>query len=192
MRIVSLVCALLLTGCGAQGSSKGGAGSSGPGPAGPTGDAGAAGAKGDAGAAGAAGAAGTAGTAGVAGAAGKDGTDNHVVGSTYCSGQLGTSGLYESYDLVAMATGDIFVSGSVHGSALESGGSSFYSSKQTGATTGSVVFTQDDQGAANGGFWNMTFSKATGLLTVVYTDVDAAGGKTTFVQPQGECKATTY
>ena len=186
MRIVSLVCALLLTGCGAQGSGKGGAGSAVQGPAGPAGDAGAAGtpgAKGDAGAAGA---------TGTAGAAGKDGSDNHIVGETTCVGQLATSGLWESYSRVSMASGDVFVVGSIRGNALETSVSAFYSAKQLGAVLGDVLVTQDDQGAANAGFWELSFSKVTSLLTVLYTDVDAAGGKTTFVQPAGECTTTVY
>lgn len=126
------------------------------------------------------------------GDAGANGTDNHIVGSISCGGELGTTGVWFSYQVAQMASGDVFAHGSIRASVAENGASVFYSSKQVGAATAAVQVESDLQGAANAGYWRLTLDRATLITSIDYYDSDATGGHTAWVMTPDKCVGSTY
>ena len=139
------------------------------------------------------GANGAAGAAGAAGAPGKDATASSLVGSSiYCTGVLPTTALQFEYQAVLMKSGDVFAKAGVYGNGAEFGGSNFFSKAQVGALTAAVVFTYDYDSTANYGFWTLSLDRTSLVTTILYKDIDASGGQTTWTMTPDKCVANTY
>lgn len=123
---------------------------------------------------------------------GKDGTDNRIIGNIICTGQLGTDPFVFVYTFSVMASGDVFATANIAGSAYQIGSTAFYSSQQNGAATAAVGFLYDALGSANGGWWSVSINTSTLVVTVVYHDTDAIGGTMTWTQPAANCQKFTY
>jgi hypothetical protein len=136
---------------------------------------------------GATGEAGAAGKDGAAGAAGKDGTDNRIIKAIYCNGALTGTSLFAVYEISILASGDLFAFGSISNLLDESGASAFYSVNQVGADTAAVIFTKDEFGSINGGWWDLSMDRGALVVTAKYNDTELAQGSTSYDMALGAC-----
>lgn len=145
------------------------------------GDQGIAGAKGDKGDQGVAGAKGDKGEQGVPGDKGDkgiNGNDNKVVATLYCSGTTSGStysalnGVKIAYWATVTSAGDVWANAEVGANGVDYTSSSrFYSSSQVGANTASVQISTDWYTPFNnGGWWNVSVNRNTGVASVNYND----------------------
>lgn len=123
---------------------------------------------------------------------GPAGTDNRIVKSIFCGGDLADSGWTASYSAAETASGDVFVSASVGGTLLETSKSVFYSSQQKGALTAAVSMRNDAEGSNNYGWWAMELDRTTLVLTATYSDIDAPGGKRVWTMTPDKCVVNDY
>jgi hypothetical protein len=180
----SVTAAVVLTflwGCGGEAGQ--------PGPAGAPGANGAAGAKGEPGPQGEKGEKGSNGAPADAGAV----DPSKITASIFCTGALENSnGVSVDYSVAQMANGNVFATTAVRSGDIGASNSAFYSPLQNGALTAAVQVQFDLLGPANAGFWRVELNRSTLITTVVYTDVDAAGGKLTFSMPANQCILNNY
>lgn len=132
------------------------------------------------------------GGAGKDGEDGADGTGNRIVASHHCLGDLAGTALSFTYDASLMASGDVFVYASVSSAMLETGATSFYSYDQNGSLDAGVIFTADYLGTSNGGWWDLSLNRTTGVTLIEYNDSDASGGQDTWTMPAAACIVNTY
>ena len=146
--------------------------------------------KGDPGSQGVAGTAGKDGVAGAVGAAGAKGIDgltNKILSSIRCNGDFSTvsslnrtlngktvpSYLIIKYTASVMTNGDVFATANIRDGSASYGNASFYSVQQNGASNASVTFNYDAISPfTNGGWWNITVNRNTGVATARYSDGD--------------------
>lgn len=150
------------------------------------------GARGDRGVPGVTGPAGADGAAGAAGAAGADGASNRIKSSIGCNGALQGTAVNFSYSVALMASGDVFVTGSVRGVAFETAQSAFYSALQVGAATAAVFVESDMSGTANAGYWKLELNRTTLVATITYTDADVIGGVQCWTMTPDKCVVNAY
>jgi len=157
------------------------------------GDPGPAGQPGTAGAAGEPGAAGQSGPAGIAGEAAQPATDPaKVTKSIGCSGSLENTSLFFSYSAALFANGNIFASAGVREGLIGASYASFYAPTQNGALDAAVIVSLDEAPPANGGFFRLSLNRTTLVTTIVYTDVDVAGGTTSWTMLPASCVTNSY
>ena len=125
------------------------------------------------------------------GESGASGTDNRIASSLICGGEIGTTGYWLSYEVDTLQSGDVFVSGSVRGGAIQIGSSTFYSKGQEGAAIGALLFQFDVLGASNAGFWEITTSAGRAEASIRYSDSDATGGEQTWTKGSADCTLRT-
>jgi hypothetical protein len=123
---------------------------------------------------------------------GKNGIDNRIVSSIGCSGSLEGTALNFTYNAQLMASGDIHASASISDSILEVSGTVFFSSKQVGAATAPVMFTNDFASPANGGYWKLSLDRSSLVTTIEYNDINVAGGKRSWTMVPSKCVVNTY
>lgn len=125
------------------------------------------------------GAKGSDGLDGFDGADGQDGTDNRIVASFLCQGTINSSnnqglsvgnGINFSYSVAKMASGDIFVTGTISNASEQTSQTQFYSSQQNGAQNASVTITDDYYGSMGYGWWELSVNIQTGIPTAVFND----------------------
>lgn len=170
------------------------------GPAGPAGPAGAPGSEGPPGVSGAPGAQGAAGERGAAGGQGSGGPNGgaaadgaRVVSSIFCTGGLeGTLSLDFAYDAHVFANGNVFASGSIRDGAIEASATQIYAPTQNGATRASVLLQFDQAPPLNAGFWELSVDRGTAVTSIVYHDVDVAGGTVSWTMPPSACVLNQY
>jgi hypothetical protein len=154
--------------------------------------AGAKGEKGVAGTDGVAGADGAAGANGADGAAGADGTDNRITSSIYCTGQLGSTAFYATYNAVLHASGDLFVTANIENGLDQTTAVAFYSREQNGAESGAVSLTKDEAGTSNYGWWRLSLNRTTLVTTVTYHDNEISGGEQSWTMTPDKCIVNDY
>ena len=145
--------------------------------------------KGDPGSQGVAGTAGKDGVVGAVGAKGTDGQTNKIASSIDCIGYSSTvSSVYRTlngktvptnlsifYSASVMTNGDVFATAQLNDGGASYGGSSFYSMQQIGAETASVLFNYDTISPfSNGGWWQISVNRTTGVAKIRYSDDDFA------------------
>lgn len=123
---------------------------------------------------------------------GSSGTDNRIEASHFCLGLLEGTVLHFTYGAAVLTSGDVFAHASISGAAFEVGTSAYYSAQQNGAATARVIFTSDNLGAANAGWWDMALDRSTGIASIVYHDSDTAGGTMTWTMPASACTVNDY
>lgn len=135
------------------------------------------------------------GDTGATGLPGKDGNDNKVVATLYCSGTtIGSihstlNGLTINYWATVTKSGDVWASAEVgKGSVDYTSSSRFYSSQQNGATDAGVTIGSDWYTPYNGGWWDVSVNRNTGVATVKYNDTVNA----TFVFAASACSIQKY
>ena len=139
------------------------------------------------------GAAGEAGPAGTAGAKGDPATDSaKVTKSIGCAGSLENTSLSFRYSVALFANGNIFASAGVREGLIGASFASFYAPTQNGALDAAVLVSLDEMPPGNGGFFRISLNRTTLVTTIVYTDVDVAGGTTSWTMLPSNCVANSY
>lgn len=123
---------------------------------------------------------------------GPAGTDNRIVKSIGCGGQLGDTVWWASYSVALMASGDVFVSGSVRNGVIEASSSRFYSGQQVGAETAATLVQFDGVGDATAGYWTLSLDRTTLVSSVVYKDADHAKGGESWSMTPDKCTVNDY
>ena len=164
-----------------------------------TGSAGPAGPPGPAGAAGAAGTNGTNGTngkdgaQGIAGPQGDAGAGAAVLDSIFCNGGLnGATGYVFNYHAVQFGSGVVLASGGIADEAVETDSTAIYAPTQNGWQTASFLVEHDAYAPVDGGWWELGLDRSTLVVSIVYHDVDLAGGQMTWTMTPDKCIKTTY
>jgi hypothetical protein len=164
------------------------AGSAGPaGPDGLQGETGPTGADGARGPAGPAGDPGPAGSAGPAGPAGPAGASAAITQSVSCS-EVVTGTIRYSYEAFVFSDGSVWSAASVSNSTSQASGNAGYAPGDAAAGTAPVEVVFDTTGPANGGVWTIAVDRGAQQASVTYTDVDVAGGATSWTL--GGCTVT--
>ena len=132
------------------------------------------------------------GSPGANGLNGEDGTDNKIVASLFCAGQLQNTTLWFSYKAVLFSSGDVWAFADIRDAMAGYGGSSFYSVDQVGAATASVFVSNDEYGDFNGGWWELSVNRNTTITTIVYHDVDLTSQTMTWTMPSNKCVLNNY
>jgi hypothetical protein len=97
-----------------------------------------------------------------------------IEASLYCGGPPeDTVSLWASHDVV-FSDLSLWGRASIRNGLLEVGSSVFYSPRQVGAASASIIFAFDVQGEANGGYWNVTVDAETLDSVLTYKDADLA------------------
>lgn len=158
-----------------------------PGPPGPPG------AQGPPGADGADGPAGPQGNVGPAGEdARTNGDASKIVRSIGCTGSLEGTELSFHYSAVLSANGNVFASGGVWDAFAQVSAAELYAPTQNGALNAPVIITFDLAPPANGGAFRLTLNRTTLVTTIVYADVDVAGGSMSWTMPASRCISNAY
>jgi hypothetical protein len=169
-------------------------GSAGPaGPPGPAGATGATGATGPAGTAGTNGTNGKDGAQGIAGPEGDAGAGGAVLDSIFCNGGLsGATGYLFNYHAVQFDNGVVLASGGIADEAVETDSTAIYAPTQNGWQTAAVIVEHDAYAPVDGGWWTLTLDRSTLVVSIVYHDVDVAGGQLIWTLTPDKCIKTTY
>jgi hypothetical protein len=115
---------------------------------------------------------------------GEDGTDNRVLDTIYCQGDLENTQLSFEYNAVKTAAGDVFARGSIRLTDMWVTNSAFYAANQDGAQSAAVLIGADVVGTANHGFWDIRVDRDSLITSITYTDDDVPGGDTWSMEPE--------
>lgn len=156
---------------------------------------------GEPGKAGLRGANGEKGADGINGTAGKDGSDNRIIATLYCNGNISKSlgkasglelpegGLNFDYNAAKTASGDVFVSGSISDRYYQVSAAHMYAASQNGAASGALSMVDDRAATYNSGWWSIEHSPSVNDLLATYHDVDLSSDK---IFTFNTCTAHTY
>lgn len=114
---------------------------------------------------------------------------NRIVGSIGCGGELEDTGVWFSYNAAQMASGDVFVNGSISEGSIEVGNTAYFSVQQNGFLTAPVLFNFDLSGDSNGGYFTISLDRASLKVTIRYKDSD---GDKQWVQTPDTCVVNQY
>ncbi len=195
--------------CDGAGGATGATGPQGEiGPAGPrgeTGTHGSTGAQGTRGPSGDIGGSGATGPQGAPGATGPQGEkgDTGDVGplapglgeietALVCAATLPATTIMFTYTARIFSDGSVWAFGDVSDASVSSGNSSFYDSSMVGAADGNVACVLDVAGAANAGWWRISFDRSDYTVTVTYNDVDVTDGSDTWTFATPETCVVTH
>ena len=171
--LVALSCVCVFPGCSGD-----------PGPTGQPGAAGAAGEPGPAGPRGESAAAGD------RGAPAQDSAK--VTRSIGCSGALENTALLFTYSVALFANGNVIASAGVREGLIGASFTNFYAPTQNGALDAAVLVSIDEAPPGNGGFFRISLNRTTLVTSIVYTDVDVAGGTASWTMLPANCVANSY
>jgi hypothetical protein len=101
----------------------------------------------------------------------------HPVTLSCGAGLEGASGLTFSYWATIFADGTVWASAEIVDSFTATSGSRIYAANQNGALTASVQLTRDAATPSNGGWWDISVTRQTLVVNIVYRDVDVANGQ---------------
>jgi len=118
------------------------------------------------------------------------GTDNKIIKSFYCSGDIPETKFSVVYDLSIFSSGDLFVTGTVNSPGFEVSSSTMFSAHQQGAETAPVHVTFDLYGTDNGGYWKLFLNRVTLVSIVEYHDIDT--GTLNWSKPASGCIVNNY
>ena len=93
---------------------------------------------------------------------------------------------------VLISDNSVFVYGGIYGAEMQIGGSKFYDSSQSGASTAAIFIAYDLIGTSNWGYWRISVNRSTLVVTILYTDSDESGGSTTWTFPNSICGLTSH
>ena len=143
--------------------------------------------------AGAAGEPGPDGAPGAAGAKGEPGNDSaKVTMSIGCTGALENTALSFRYSVALLANGNVLASAGVRDGAIGASFANVYAPSLIGALVAAVLVSLDELPPGNGGFFRISLDRTTFVTTIVYTDVDVAGGTMTWTMLPANCVANSY
>jgi hypothetical protein len=91
-----------------------------------------------------------------------------------------------------LANGVIFATASIADASIEASRSEVYAPTQNGALTAQVLIEFDQASALDAGWWAISLDRASLVTTIVYNDVDLAGGKRTWTMQPSACIVNTY
>jgi hypothetical protein len=100
--------------------------------------------------------------------------------------------LHFTYSAHLFANGNIFASAGIQDVGLAASYANLYSPRQNGAVTAPVNVTFDEVAPSNGGWWRISLNRATLVTTIVYNDVDVAGGTQTWTMQPANCVVNSY
>jgi hypothetical protein len=136
------------------------------------------------------------GAAGQDGADGKDGADGlagRVTDSYFCIGLIPDELLIYKYNVVVLATQDVWVTASVSSGYGQRSGSNYYSAAAPGSVSGYVGLFYDIAGSANYASFGFESTRTSDSLavTITYTDEDLATDKT-WTSAADDCHHKAY
>lgn len=115
-----------------------------------------------------------------------------IVASIFCQGSIPNSSLRVHYSAAVTSSGDVYASGAISTPGEQFSETKLYSAQQNGALTASIIINYDAITPLNGGFWVLSLNRDTLVHTAEYNDVDATGGKSTFVMTPDKCIKNVY
>jgi hypothetical protein len=115
-----------------------------------------------------------------------------VLASIHCGGLLQNTTLLFSYDVYQFTSGNVFASAGVREGAIGASYANFYAPTQNGALTASVIVSLDEFAPADGGWWQLSLDRTTLVTSIVYNDVDVAGGMVTWTMSPTACVVNRY
>lgn len=161
---------------------------------GPRGQPGDDGAEGPTGPAGPPGVSGPAGPAGPPGPPGPAGTaEDALAESVNCTANV-TGSVDYSYDAMIFADGTVWATASINDDSSQSSAASVFAPDNPGRTTAPVNLIFDVSSPDNGGRWTIRVDRNALQTTIVYSDVDVAGGESnwTLNPPGSGCELTQH
>lgn len=118
------------------------------------------------------------------------GEPNRIEASISCAGDLENTSLWFTYSASLMTSGDVFVVGSINDDYSQASQAKFYSSQQVGAVTAAILITNDQLGAATGGFFTLELNRDTLVTRITYKDAETSD--LTWTMQPSDCVANEY
>lgn len=137
------------------------------------------------------------GCVGPKGDAGAPGVSGKIVSTFNCSGTItgsanGLNGIDIEYDAVLTATGDVYATANIIDNSLQVSGTSFFSVGQAGSLTARVLVTNDQVGALNGGYWDISLNRTNLSTSIDYVDSSVVGGSESFTFTASACTVQNW
>lgn len=135
---------------------------------------------------------GAVGATGATGAAGSSAAATAMTGKISCYGTLSntTPAVSVKYEVAQFSSNFILATASVQNQSIQSTGSEFYATTETGYSYALVQLIFDLTGSANSGYWNIWLNRSTLVATVEYHDADLPNGTLTWSISADKCYNT--